>query len=289
MPFFLIALLIFSAGGTSLSAFAIAIDDDGVHKTIAATGGNDSNTIKPKLPQWIKHNAEWYSQGLISEDEFTQGIEWMANNNVIHISPAALTNTGNVGSGQPGEMIPCTDGLGHSGFLHTNSAGVSFCFVQLPYDVCHLSLMVVEDPPLCLTPKGPTMIHDIENPYYQTVSDAAAIVVQELTEQEQNSTFNMINCNYAPPCNTPPNFPSPDLQSSTLSSGTGSITQILQQFEQTVEQADQKRQSDLQQYFQSLQSTNASSIQTLEEAKGAKAPDLEQAKSVNSTNNTSSK
>ena len=41
--------------------------------------------IKPKVPNWIMKNAGWYAEGLITEDDFVVGLEWMINNGVIQI------------------------------------------------------------------------------------------------------------------------------------------------------------------------------------------------------------
>jgi hypothetical protein len=38
-----------------------------------------------KVPSWIKNNAKWWSSGLISDADFLNGIEFMINENIIHI------------------------------------------------------------------------------------------------------------------------------------------------------------------------------------------------------------
>jgi len=37
------------------------------------------------IPQWVKNNAEWWSQGAISEDDFLNGIEYLVKNGIIQI------------------------------------------------------------------------------------------------------------------------------------------------------------------------------------------------------------
>lgn len=37
------------------------------------------------LPNWIKNTAKWYGEGMISEAEFINAIEWLLNNNIITI------------------------------------------------------------------------------------------------------------------------------------------------------------------------------------------------------------
>ena len=37
------------------------------------------------VPDWIRNNAQWWSDGLISDDEFLQGIKFLVETGVIHI------------------------------------------------------------------------------------------------------------------------------------------------------------------------------------------------------------
>jgi len=37
------------------------------------------------IPGWIKNNAEWWSQGLITEDDFVKGIEFLVKNGIIRV------------------------------------------------------------------------------------------------------------------------------------------------------------------------------------------------------------
>ena len=38
------------------------------------------------IPKWIKSNAEWWSQGELSEDEFLMAIEYMVKEGIIQIN-----------------------------------------------------------------------------------------------------------------------------------------------------------------------------------------------------------
>ena len=49
----------------------------------------DMTQPRPKVPGWIKNNAEWFAQGVISEDDFVKGLEWMINNGIIRAEHAA--------------------------------------------------------------------------------------------------------------------------------------------------------------------------------------------------------
>ena len=41
--------------------------------------------IQESIPDWIKNNAEWWSQGLITEDDFVKGIEFLVKNGIIRV------------------------------------------------------------------------------------------------------------------------------------------------------------------------------------------------------------
>lgn len=43
---------------------------------------SDNDTTR-EIPQWTKNNVDWWLQGLISEDIFLQGIEYMIENEII--------------------------------------------------------------------------------------------------------------------------------------------------------------------------------------------------------------
>ena len=47
------------------------------------------------IPDWIKNNAGWWAGGLIDDDSFVSGIQWLISNGVMTIPP---TEQG-VGSG----------------------------------------------------------------------------------------------------------------------------------------------------------------------------------------------
>ena len=47
--------------------------------------GNSQNTELGKVPEWVKNNAGWWSQGLISDDDFLKGIEFLIQNGIISI------------------------------------------------------------------------------------------------------------------------------------------------------------------------------------------------------------
>ncbi|MDH3312202.1 MAG: hypothetical protein OEM28_03525 [Nitrosopumilus sp.] len=38
-----------------------------------------------EIPAWIKNNADWWSQGLISDGDFLKGIQFMVENGIITV------------------------------------------------------------------------------------------------------------------------------------------------------------------------------------------------------------
>ena len=44
-----------------------------------------SETAEQKIPDWIRNNAIWWSEGAISEDDFVNGIEFLVQNGIIQV------------------------------------------------------------------------------------------------------------------------------------------------------------------------------------------------------------
>jgi len=64
-----------------------AINSEGTGKESTAVSAIPKSTTAPKylIPQWVKTNAGWWSQGLISDSEYVQAIEYMVNQGIIKI------------------------------------------------------------------------------------------------------------------------------------------------------------------------------------------------------------
>ena len=45
-----------------------------------------SDVAEQKIPDWIRNNAVWWSEGAISEDDFVNGIEFLVQNGIIQVS-----------------------------------------------------------------------------------------------------------------------------------------------------------------------------------------------------------
>ena len=42
--------------------------------------------IPAPIPGWIKNTAGWWSDGLITEDEFIKGIEYLVENRILNVN-----------------------------------------------------------------------------------------------------------------------------------------------------------------------------------------------------------
>ena len=39
------------------------------------------------IPDWIKNNAEWWADGLITDSDFVSGLQWLISNGIMSIPP----------------------------------------------------------------------------------------------------------------------------------------------------------------------------------------------------------
>ena len=37
------------------------------------------------MPAWIKNNAKWWADGMITENDFVQGMQWMIANGILKL------------------------------------------------------------------------------------------------------------------------------------------------------------------------------------------------------------
>lgn len=45
-----------------------------------------------KIPDWIRENAEWWSQGLIQDDDFVSGLQYLIDENILSVPATTKTN-----------------------------------------------------------------------------------------------------------------------------------------------------------------------------------------------------
>jgi len=110
------------------------------------------------IPEWVKYNAEWWAKGLISDDEFIDGTEYLIKKDIMKIPPTIQgagsdyiempewlkNNAGSWASGQISNnsfvkmiQILINEGLVTvplSPLLDTDNDGISDAFDSCPYD-----------------------------------------------------------------------------------------------------------------------------------------------------------
>ena len=45
------------------------------------------------VPDWIKNNAGWWADGIIDDNSFVSGIEWLVSNDIIEVPTTAVSGT----------------------------------------------------------------------------------------------------------------------------------------------------------------------------------------------------
>ena len=45
------------------------------------------------IPSWIKNNAGWWADGIIDDNSFVSGIEWLVSNDIIEVPATAVSGT----------------------------------------------------------------------------------------------------------------------------------------------------------------------------------------------------
>lgn len=53
---------------------------------------NQKTSTTLQIPSWMKNSAKWWSQGLISDGEFTNGLEFLVNQGIVKIPHSQSTN-----------------------------------------------------------------------------------------------------------------------------------------------------------------------------------------------------
>jgi len=65
-----------------------------------STSGQVIAEPEASIPDWIKNNAGWWSDGMIDDSSFVSGIQWLISNGVMNIPPTEQ------GTGTGGNVIP---------------------------------------------------------------------------------------------------------------------------------------------------------------------------------------
>jgi hypothetical protein len=87
------------------SKFGYVLFDVDLQSKKSVSGGLETLTPTPvesqtSIPGWIKNNAGWWADGMIPDDAFVSGIQWLISNGVMNIPPTEQ------GAGTGGNVIP---------------------------------------------------------------------------------------------------------------------------------------------------------------------------------------
>jgi len=69
-------------------------------QSAGSTSGQVVAKSEASIPDWIKNNAGWWSDGMIDDGSFVSGIQWLISNGVMNIQPTEQ------GTGTGGNVIP---------------------------------------------------------------------------------------------------------------------------------------------------------------------------------------
>ena len=78
-------LLIFSIIPLLLIVPGIAFGEDSSYVEYYANIASTQNLTSDSIPQWIKNTAGWWSNDLISDDEFLNAIQYLKDSKIIHV------------------------------------------------------------------------------------------------------------------------------------------------------------------------------------------------------------
>jgi len=52
-----------------------------------------TDTAEEKVPDWVRNNAKWWADGIISEDDFLNGIKYMVEKGIVRVSAEESTSS----------------------------------------------------------------------------------------------------------------------------------------------------------------------------------------------------
>lgn len=79
-----------------------------------------ANADTSVIPQWIKNNAKWWSEGTISDADFLKGIQYMMQQGILQVPISQVTATGNA----PSDDDRVTSIVVHFDNIQNNPPGV---------------------------------------------------------------------------------------------------------------------------------------------------------------------
>ena len=54
---------------------------------------SSEESLPTQIPTWIKNSAEWWASGLITDDDFIKGLEFLVQSGIVHVSSSSIDET----------------------------------------------------------------------------------------------------------------------------------------------------------------------------------------------------
>ena len=101
-----------------------------VYKIIEEEDSVSQLITNTTVPEWVKNNAGWWAQGLIGNNDFVEGIEYMINESIIDVPPR--TSGPETGSNEIPEWVKNNAGWWAQGLIETEDflKGIEFLVEQ---------------------------------------------------------------------------------------------------------------------------------------------------------------
>ena len=58
------------------------IKENIIRVPVTSTGQGNENAV---IPDWVRNNAGWWSEGLISDEDFANGIQYLIKEGIISV------------------------------------------------------------------------------------------------------------------------------------------------------------------------------------------------------------
>ncbi len=145
-----------------------------------------------KIPSWVRNNAKWWSQGILGDSDFTQGIQYLIDHKIIDIPPQTQTASGaktipawvknlagmwTTGKVSDGDFLKGVEYLIRIGVIHVEiipSNNTPYTNTTQPKSTPSISSTTVPTPPTATIPSIP--------------SPSASVSSTNVTKSAQNMT-----------------------------------------------------------------------------------------------------
>jgi len=78
---------------TTINSLEIGISFPSPSEKIVIIGMEKEKTMESQIPDWVRNNAEWWTQGAIGDKDFVSGIQYLIKEGIIQIPETAKSST----------------------------------------------------------------------------------------------------------------------------------------------------------------------------------------------------